>query len=128
MAIINRQELLTYEELLEAIENESVNNYFNKAARCLMETISDWPGPNVQGPLDLISELRKEINQELTFDNIEAYLKQLRPESDSWKMEALTGLLQIFGIDENQLIDKTIELEAIIARLTQHYRQKNKGK
>jgi hypothetical protein len=128
MATINRQELLTYEELLEAIENESVNNYFNKAAKCLMEAISDWPGPNIQGPLDLIAELSKEINHELTFDNIEAYLKQLQPESDSWKMEALTGLLEIFGINETKRIDKTIELEAIIARLTQHYRQKNFGK
>ncbi len=38
-------------------------------------------------------------------------------------MEALSALLEMFDFDRRKMFDRTIELEVIVDRLTQHYRQ-----
>ena len=127
MSTINKYELITHDELFDAIENDLTNNNFKTSAIFLMSAVTDWPTSNLQEPKDLILELKTEIKDKLTFDNLELHLKQLNPKKDAWKMEALTALLEMFDFERNKFTDTTIELEAIVNRLTQHYRQTNIG-
>jgi hypothetical protein len=127
MSTIDKYDLLTHEELFDAIENDFTSSNFKASAKFLMSALTDWPTSNLQEPKDLILELRSKIKGKLNFDNLEGYLKILNPEKDAWKMEALTALLQMFDLERNNSIDKTMELEMLIARLTQHYKQKDVG-
>ena len=122
MSIIGKYDLLTHEELFDAIENDLTNSNFKTSAIFLMSALTDWPTSNLQEPRDLILELRSKIKGKLNFDNLEGYLKNLNPGKDAWKMEALAALLQMFDFERNNSINKTIELEMLIARLTQHYK------
>jgi hypothetical protein len=115
---------ISYGELFNAIENDSTENKFKTSAEFLMSAVTDWPTLNLQEPKDLIAELKHEIKEKLTFDNIESYLKNLNPNNDAWKMEAVTALLEMFDFDRKGINDKSIALEIIVDKLTQHYRQK----
>lgn len=117
-------EILTYDELSNAITNEAAVNNFTVAADFLISALNDWPTPNLQDPKDLILELKNTLKRPLTFSNLDSYLKKLNPATDAWKMEALSSLLEMFDFERSNIFDRTIELEAIVDRLTQHYRQK----
>lgn len=117
-------EFLTHEELFEATENDTSNNNFKTSAEFLLSAISDWPTLNLQEPNELISELKNEIKDKLTYVALEKYLKVLRPEYDSWKMESISSLLEMFDFNRNNIIDKKVELESIISKITKHYRNK----
>jgi hypothetical protein len=125
MSTIDKYDLLTHEELFDAIENDLTNSNFKASANLLMSALTDWPTSNLREPKDLILELHSKIKGKLNFDNIEGYLKNLNPEKDAWEMEALTALLQMFDFERNSSVDKTIELEILVARMTQHYKQKD---
>ncbi len=115
---------ISYNELFNAIENDSTENKFKLLAELLMSAVNDWPTFNLKEPKDLITELRREIKEKLTFDNLERYLKKLKLHNDAWKMEAVTALLEMFEIDLELKNNKSIDLEMIVVKLTQHYRQK----
>jgi len=121
---VNTNDLITFEELISALENDRTNNNFKSAVDSLVEAITDWPTKDLREPIEIISDLKYQINDKLTFENLENYLKTLKPEEDSWKIEALTSLLELFDFDRKNIFDKTIELETIIDRITKYYRNK----
>ncbi len=125
MATVDRYEILTYDELLNAIENDSTHNDIKALANLLLSAVTDWPTLNLQEPKDLVAELKKEIKNSLTFNYLDQYLKSLKSEKDSWKIEAVTALLEMFELDGKNNRNDKLELEAIIDKVTRHYRQKN---
>jgi hypothetical protein len=114
--------LITTEELIYAVENYATESNFKSVAKILLEAISDWP-TEINEPNELISELKKQINERLTFDNIELFLKTLSVEKDTWKMESLYSILKIFNFERSVNIDRELELEAILEKITKHYRE-----
>ena len=116
--------LISYNELVNAIENDSTANAFKLLAEFLMSAVTNWPTLNLQEPKDLIEELSHEINENLTFDNLNNYLKGLKPHKDAWKIEAVAALLEMFDFDRKGFHDKSITLVMIIEKLTQHCRQR----
>ncbi|PIV50511.1 MAG: hypothetical protein COS19_03975 [Flavobacteriaceae bacterium CG02_land_8_20_14_3_00_34_13] len=123
MTTEDKYNFISYDELFNAIENDLTENKFKTSAEFLMSAVTDWPTLNLQEPKDLIAELKSEIKEKLTFDNLEGYLKNLKPNTDAWKMEAVTALLEMFDFDRINN-DRSIDLEIIVDKLTQHYRQK----
>lgn len=123
MAEKDKYNFISYDELFNAIENDSTENKFKTSAELLMSAVTDWPTLNLQEPKDLIAELKSEIKEKLTFSNLESYLKNLKPNNDAWKMQAVTALLEMFDFDRIHNY-KSIDLEIIVDKLTQHYRQK----
>lgn len=121
----NSLDFLTYNELFEAIENDASDNHFKTAANFLESAVTDWPTFNLKEPRDLIKELKGEIKDKLTYDNLDKYLKNLKPNNDAWKIEAVNTLLEMFDFNRQNSFDKTIELEKIIENLTLHYRKKS---
>lgn len=120
------KELLNYTELQSLVYNENLNNNCKTCAEFLLNAITDYPKFNLQEPKELITELKKEIKSNLTYDNIDNYLKSLNPDSDAWKMETLSALLEMFDFYRNSKFDKNIELETIVENLTKYYRNKKK--
>jgi hypothetical protein len=120
---MNVDNIITSKELSYVIENDSTENIFRISVENLLLAINDWP-LDLTEPTQLIYELKKEINIDLTFDNLDKYLKSLKPEKDAWKMEAISSLIELFELDGNTKIKKTTDLEQIINRLTEYCRTK----
>jgi hypothetical protein len=121
--LINTSDFLSYNELQNAIESDATDNNFKTAANFLLNAVTDYPTFNLKEPTDLVAALRQSINNKLTFDNLDKYLKSLRPDKDAWTMEAINSLLEMFDFERKNIFDKTIELDTIIRKLTQHYSQ-----
>ena len=115
---------ISFDELFNAIENDSTENNFKTSAAFLISAVTDWPKLNLQEPKDLIAELKLEIKEKLNFDNLKSYVEQLNPNNDAWKMEAVTALLEMFDFDRKGINDKSVSLETIVDKLTHHYRHK----
>ena len=109
--------MITSEELINVIENKATEKNLRAVAENLLEAINDWPIENLKQPNELISELKKQVNKKLTFENINGYLKTLSPEKDSWKMESLNSILEIFHIERQENDDAEIELEKLLERI-----------
>ena len=118
----NNSDFLSYDELQNAIENDGTDNNFKTAADFLLSAVTDYPTFNLKEPNDLLTALRLAINDKLTFDNLDKYLKSLSPDKDAWTMEAINSLLEMFDFESKNTFDKAIELDTIIRQLTQHYR------
>jgi len=110
-------EMINTEELIDALDNDATEADLKFAAESLLEAISDWP-TSLSEPSELVSELKLQINAKLTVKNIERFLKALRVEKDSWKMESLSSILNIFEIDRNENVDGEVELEVLLERIT----------
>jgi hypothetical protein len=123
MTTENSYEILTDEELADAIENDMTDNNFKTAAEFLYNACNDWPTLNLSQPRDLIAELTKEINRKLTYDNLSTYNNSLNVTGDAWKGEAVSSLLEMFDFERKSVFDKRIELQAIIDKITKHYRK-----
>lgn len=113
--------IISADNLFDAIENDPTNNNFKTAAEFLHSAVNDWPTLNLQEPADLVTELKKEVQGKLTYDNIEKYSKRLNPSHDAWKMEATSSLLEMFDFERKNVFDKNIELENVIDKITRHY-------
>ena len=109
--------MITSEDLINIIENNSTESSVKHIAENLLEAINDWPTENICEPNELISELKKHINGKLTFKNIELLMKALSPENNAWKIESLHSLLKIFSLVEIENIDGEIELEMIMEKM-----------
>jgi hypothetical protein len=115
--------MITSEELINAVENDATESRFKSVAEKLLEAINDWPTENLSEPSELVSELKQQINQKLTFENIAKFLKTLSVEKDAWKIESLSSLLLLFNFERNESVDREVELEMIMERITKHYRK-----
>lgn len=109
--------MITTEELIKIIENESIEKSLKFIAENLFQAVEDWP-IDVNEPSELISVLKSQIDKPLTFNNIENHLKKLSLKKDGWKMESLSSLLNIFDIASNENVDEEVELEVLLERLT----------
>ena len=110
--------MITSEDLINIIENDSTESSIKHIAENLLEAINDWPIENLCEPNELISELKKHINGKLTFENIKQLLKTLNAENNAWKMESLHSILKIFSIVEIENADGEMELEMIMVKIT----------
>ncbi len=117
-------DVISFDELHDATENDPSESDFKMAAQHLIEAITDWPNRNVQEPKNLIAELKNEIKGELTFDNLNDYFNTLSAERDAWKLEAWSSLCSLFDLNIASRLERSESLEEIIILLTEHYRQK----
>lgn len=109
--------MITSEELIIALENDATESKFKSVAENLLEAINDWPTENLSEPSELISELKRQINGKLTRENIEEFVRTLNVEKDSWKIESLSYILEIFDFERSENVDGKMELEMIIERI-----------
>jgi hypothetical protein len=79
--------LITFEELTGIFENEKPDDNFKVAADFLLEAVTDWPTEDLLEPDEIISELRNEITEALTYDNLIKYLNSLSTAQNPWKVE-----------------------------------------
>ncbi|RYZ25780.1 MAG: hypothetical protein EOO10_17380 [Chitinophagaceae bacterium] len=119
----NKSDFISFDELQNAIDNDGTANNFKTAADFLLSAVTDYPTFKLKEPTDLVAILRQALNDKLTFDNLNNYLKSLSPDKDAWKMEAINSLLEMFDFERKNIFNEAIELETIIQQLTQHYRQ-----
>lgn len=119
----NFYDFLTYKELIDAFENDKTDSNFKTATGFLISAVNFWPVNEIHETKDLIIELKEEINEKLTFENLDNYLKKLCPFTTLWKADALTALLELFDFERKSIFDKTIELDEIINKITLHYRK-----
>jgi hypothetical protein len=110
---------LTYEELQSAMElmSEPVRD----SARRIYDAINDFPVLNLIEPEEFISVLQTEVGAELTYDNIKRYSESLKSESDAWKVESLTSLIQVEEL-------KSVTLGEFLMHLTIKFRSFMKEK
>lgn len=111
---MKKKEFITYSELVAILQNDSTDNNFKAAADNLLEAFTDWPTQNIEEPIDMLLELKFQINDKLTFENLSKFSKTLKPDKDAWKMESLASLLELFDFERDNNVDKEIELEGII--------------
>lgn len=116
-------DVLSSEELLSAIESDETEHYFKRSASLLFDAINDWPKLNLQEPIELIEELKQEIGSPLSYANIANYYTKLNVVQDAWKKEALSSILEMFDFERKSEYDFNVNLEEIIVRITNHYRQ-----
>ncbi len=118
------QDLITFDELREALELNSTDDNYTTAGDFLLDALTDWPTFNLTEPVDLLATLKEEVKAPLTFDNLEAYRNSLDMENENgWKKESLTALLELFDFTRRSHYDKAIELDTILVQLTEHFRE-----
>lgn len=66
--------MITTEKLIIALDNNETQADLKSALESLLEAISDWP-TILSEPTELVSELKRQINANLTVENIERFLK-----------------------------------------------------
>jgi hypothetical protein len=123
MTMTNNCTFLSYDELQNAIENDGTNNNFKTAAGFLLSVITDYPTFNLKQTVELVAALQQSVDNKLTFENLDKYLKSLIPNIDACTIETVTSLPEMFDFDRKNTFDKSIELDTIIRQLTQYYRQ-----
>ena len=121
---MHKETFITFTELIDVLESDPTENNYKSAADNLLEAFTDWPTENIEVS-EMISELKKEVQGKLTFDNISRFLKTLNPIKDAWKMESLSSILELFDFEQNKNVNKKIELEDILEKITEHYRNKS---
>jgi hypothetical protein len=121
MTTINSYNILSYDELSNILDNQTEDSNYKTAAGFLNEALTDWPTENLQEPIDLIVELKKEVQNKLTFSNLDNYNKGLNAGDNAWKMCALSSLLELFDFDRRSNFDTSVELEDIISKISNHY-------
>ena len=111
-------DIISFEELYDKVEQDVSNNKIKTAAKALLTAINDWPIPNLSEPQKLLLALTNEIGLPLIHKRIENYSKILIVNNDSWKMEAISSLLEMFEYDSTKTLDE------IINDITIHYKSK----
>lgn len=120
--IMSKNDYITFDELINVFETDNTDNNYKTSADLLLTSVTDWLTENLSEPADLILELNKRIKKPLTFDNLEKYSKTLLPKNDAWEIEAINNILEMFDFERKNIIDTVVELDAIIVRITEHYR------
>jgi len=119
--------MITFDQLSIGIEFEPQDSKFSTYGKLLLSAISDWPMLNLFEPRDLIAELQKSINKPLTFENLNLYLRGLDiyVVDNSWKMEALVSLMQMFTYYTGDSLNHEVTLGSLIEDLTQYYQARS---
>jgi hypothetical protein len=115
-------EILNYAELTAWVESTNDRSEFRTCAELLISAMNNWPTPAHTETAAFLEELKRETGKPLTLQNLNVYLNKLefKSEGDSWKMESVASLLDIFN---PHLSDSAITLDTILHNLTQHCRK-----
>ena len=115
-------EIIRYAELTAWLESTNDQSEFSECAALLISAMNNWPTPAHTETTTFLEELKRETGKPLTLQNLNVYLNKLefKSEGDSWKMESVASLLDIFN---PHLSDSTITLDTILHNLTQHCRK-----
>jgi len=113
-------QIISYEQLITAVENDMQESDIKVAASFLIDALNDWPTFNLFEPKELIIELRNDVRGKLNLENLKLHLNELDfgKENNSHKAESLAALIELFDLDNK------MELEALIHKITLHYLQK----
>lgn len=119
---MKEDEIVSYTELTTWLDTTQDDSEFRMCAELLVRAINDWPTTDLTDIAEFLAALKDEMNKPLTLENLNAYLNKLefKTEGDSWKMESIASLLEMFNA---HLSDRTITLETILHNLTQHCRK-----
>ena len=119
-------EIIRYAELTAWLEATNDQSEFRECAALLISAMNNWPTPAHTETISFLEELRRETGKPLTLQNLNIYLNKLefKSEGDSWKMESVASLLDMFN---PHLSDSTITLETILHNLTLHCRKTTGG-
>lgn len=117
---LKNNEIISYSELFDAIENDNSDNKIKASAEFLLTSITDYPNVNLKEPIDFLNELKHEIGSPLTYELIDNYKKKLTFDNgdNTWKKEALSSVLEMF------YGDKTKTLDELIREISIHYKLK----
>lgn len=110
---------ITYDRLYDVVNHSIHDNHFTLAAAFLYRAMTDWPS-DVGDTQGLLHQLKKEVGNNLTYDNLDNYAKQLNLSTDAWKAEAISSLLELFDFERKNIFDKNIELETMIAKIVRY--------
>ena len=99
MAIEDSSEIISYDNLCEAIENDHTSNNFKTAAEFLRNAVEDWPTLDLLEPLELLKELRREVKGKLTYGNLENFSMHQDIGLGLWKVTAVDDLLEMFDFE-----------------------------
>jgi Rad3-related DNA helicase len=113
-----KTDFLTAENLNDLLDLNNTDKRKTVNAQSLQNAISDYP-KSIEEPIDYLNELKSEIGNILTFDQINTFCKKLNPKNDAWKMESLSEVLEMF--DKN----KTITLDELIIELSDFYKKQS---
>lgn len=80
---MHKETFITLTELIDVLESDPTDNNYKSAVDNLLEAFTDWPTENIEVS-EMIPELKKEVQDKLTFDNISRFLKTLNPIKDAW--------------------------------------------
>ena len=105
-------------ELEEAIERDHSKDTVKTNAQLLLAAMNDWP-TGIDDPLLFLFTLQEEIGLPLSYRKVQSYLNKLSPAEDAWKMESLSGVLEMFGNDTS------VTLDMLVANIAQHYKVRN---
>lgn len=121
---MSRPKIITLDELTDKIALENTDSKFRVCAEFLLSALNDWPTIGLEEPKDLLAELTNEVSRPLTYENLYSYSNGLKitVSGNAWKKEALTSLLEMFDFDRQGNFAKTVTLETVIEKLTDHYR------
>ncbi len=114
-------EIISYDNLCKAIENDLTLNNFKTAAEFLYNALEEWPTLDLREPKELLKELRRDVQGKLTYANLEEFSKHQDHGLGQWKVEAINALLEMFDFERKNKYDKNIELESIIEIITRRY-------
>lgn len=115
-------EIIRYAELTAWLDSANEHSEFSTCAELLINAMNNWPTPAHTETTTFLEALRQETGKPLTLQNLNVYLNKLefKSEGDSWKMESVASLLDMFN---PHLSDSTITLETILHNLTLHCRK-----
>ena len=121
---MSNSEYLTFKELVNVIEKSIHDNYW-VAADFILEALTAWPVEDPYSVDQLLSDLKTEVNLELTYDNLLKYYNKLdlNSQSEMWKHIAVSSLLELYDFERNSIFDRDGKLENIVKQITLHYRK-----
>jgi hypothetical protein len=100
--------IISFDELTDKIESDGTDDKFKICGESLLAALNDWPTLDLKEPIGLLNELKNEVGEPLTFDNLKRY--------------SVASLLEMFDFDRNNTFDKDVTMDKIIERLTNHLR------
>lgn len=91
---------ITYDELCDLSEILDKEDVIRSQAKLVFEAIRDWP-KNIEDTSMLLIELNKEIEHELTKENLQKHssrlLLNIGLSGNAWKLESIESLNRLFS-------------------------------
>jgi hypothetical protein len=117
-------DLITYDELIDAVELDDVDSDIRTAANFLIDALADWPVDDFNQPVNLLLSLYEEVGAPLNYNNLSDYKDRVaasKNEDSIWKGSSVSCLLELFDVHRTGTPDKTIILNDLIFTISNHY-------